>query len=443
MTLSLEAVLALAPDGASAQAARGLATPAKWPLLGAHDAAVWGACQGSGAKPYQTQVDLSGPAFKCSCPSRKFPCKHGLALLMLRVQDPSRFTSADAPAWVTEWLGSRAEKAQKTAERQARPATPANPEAAAKREADRWARIEGAAQELQRWLADQMARGLGALGAQALDGWQTMAKRMVDAQAPGLGQRLFQAADGIHRGDDWPERTLRRLGLLQLACEALQRRSQLDPAVQADLRTLVGWPLDKADVLAGAGEPVADRWTVLGVVTEDRDENLTERRVWLHGERSGRRGWLLDHAFGGRGFADVWVAGTARDATLVYFPGRTGLRALAADGAGAPGAPAWPGLSLDDEWGMVARRIAACPWVYLHPVVIAGGTPVRRGEAGVVVAGDRAWPMALGDTDTWTLLAACGGHPLQLMGEWNGRTFAPLTAWQDGASAVVWQRSVG
>jgi uncharacterized Zn finger protein len=25
-------------------------------------------------------VDLSGPAFRCTCPSRKFPCKHGLAL---------------------------------------------------------------------------------------------------------------------------------------------------------------------------------------------------------------------------------------------------------------------------------------------------------------------------------------------------------------------------
>nr|WP_279163542.1 SWIM zinc finger family protein [Rhodococcus erythropolis] len=27
-------------------------------------------------------VDLRGPAYKCSCPSRKFPCKHALGLLV-------------------------------------------------------------------------------------------------------------------------------------------------------------------------------------------------------------------------------------------------------------------------------------------------------------------------------------------------------------------------
>lgn len=34
------------------------------------EAAVWGLCQGSGKDPYQTQIDLIGPAFRCSCPSR-------------------------------------------------------------------------------------------------------------------------------------------------------------------------------------------------------------------------------------------------------------------------------------------------------------------------------------------------------------------------------------
>ena len=71
-------VLTLSPDEASSKAAKGLLSPAKWPTLGATDEAVWGECQGSGSKPYQTQVDVSGGGtrFKCSCPSRKFPCKH-------------------------------------------------------------------------------------------------------------------------------------------------------------------------------------------------------------------------------------------------------------------------------------------------------------------------------------------------------------------------------
>ena len=444
MALTLEAVLALAPDGASAQAARGLASPARWTQLGASDAAVWGECQGSGTKPYQTQVDLAGPAFACTCPSRKVPCKHGLALLILRAQDPARFSSADPPARVSEWLASRAGEAQRAATRETRKATgPVDPEAVAKREAQRWTRIERAAQELQRWLADQIARGLGAVSDDALQGWPTMAKRMVDASAPGLGQRIYQAADGIRRGDDWPQRTLQRLGLLHLGCEALQRRAELAPDVQADLRTFAGWPFDKAELLAGAGVRVADRWTVLGVVIEERDDNLTERRVWLHGERTGRRAWLLEHAYGGRGFSDAWLVGTAVEATMVYFPGRSGLRALAADIAGQPGAPAWPRLTLDDEWRAIAERVAVCPWVNLHPIVLDAAVPRRRDEEAFAVVAPQAWPIAIGEGDYWRLLAASGGHPLRLMGEWNGRTLVPLAAWRDGDAAPLWQRRAG
>jgi hypothetical protein len=441
MTLTMEGVLALAPDDASAKAARGLTAPAKWPLLGANDAAAWGECQGSGSKPYQTQVDLSGPAFRCSCPSRKFPCKHGLALLMMRAQDAALFTAKESPAWVSEWLSSRVEKAQKKEERQQeKAAAPADPLAAAKREEQRWQRIEGAAQELQRWLADQLSRGLGSLSADVLKTWQTMAARMVDAQAPGLGQRLREAAAGVNGGADWPERSLHRLGLLQLACEALQRRAQLSPALQADLRTAAGWPHDKAEVLA-EGERVSDRWTVLGCVSEERDDKLTERRVWLHGERSGRRAWLLDHAFGGRGFEQSWLTGTSVEAALAYFPGGRALRALAAETAGAPGPAAWPCAALNDEWQAIAQRVAACPWVSLHPLVVRDAVPVRAAERMLLVADGRALTLQLGEADGWTLLAASGGHALNLMGEWDGHALKPLTAWRAPAAPPLWQRS--
>ena len=65
--------MGLSPDDASAKAARGLTSIGKWPQLGANAQALWGECQGSGSKPYQTQVDLAGPAFKCTCPSRTQP----------------------------------------------------------------------------------------------------------------------------------------------------------------------------------------------------------------------------------------------------------------------------------------------------------------------------------------------------------------------------------
>lgn len=443
MTLSTEAVLALAPDASSAKSARELVVLSKWPTLGANDAAAWGECQGSGSRPYQTQVDLSGPAFKCSCPSRKFPCKHGLALLLLRAQHGGAFGSTEAPAWVEEWLASRADKAQKKEDKQAERAlaSAADPQAAAKRDAQRWQRIEAAAQELQRWLADQASSGLGVLNeATTLKTWQTLARRMVDAQAPGLGQRVQQAAEGVRRGADWPERTLARLGLLQLACEALARRPDLPLPMQADLRVLAGWPMERAEVLA-EGERVSDRWCVLGMATEEREGKLMERRVWLHGLRSGRRAGLLDHAFGGKGFEDAWLPGSSVEATLAFFPGTSALRALAAEVPGPAQGAAWPLASLNEEWNAIARRVAACPWLSLHPMVLPDAVPVRDAEGLTLVVQGRCLPLRLGAVDGWKLLAASGGHPLQLMGEWDGHRLAPLSAWSSGQGGLLWMRA--
>ena len=443
MTLSLAEIIALAPDDASVKAARGLVSPGMWPLLGANDAAVWGECQGSGSKPYQTQVDLAGPAFRCSCPSRKFPCKHGLALLMLRTQDDARFAGAAAPAWVGEWLASRGEKAQKKEAREAgKAAEPVDPLATARREAQRWQRIEGAAADLQRFLADQLARGLGALDATTLASWQTLAARMVDAQAPGLGARLQDAAAGVREGERWPERTLHRLGLLQLACDGFARRATLPDAVQADLRTVAGWPQDQAEVVAH-GERVVDRWDVLGVATEERNVKLTERRVWLHGQRSGRRAWLLDHAFAGRGFEDAWIAGTAVDASLAFFPGASALRALLVErGVPAPADAPAPSRASGGagEWQAVAARIAASPWVGLHPLVLRDVRVGRDDEGLWLCAPGAAWPMTLADVDTWRLLACTGGHAVDLAGEIDGFAFQPLTAWRPGVAAPAWIR---
>src|SRR5512139_8261 len=68
---SADQILALAPDAPSQRAGRGLATTGPWQGLGrtADPPALWGLCKGSGAKPYQACVDLTEPAYRCSCPS--------------------------------------------------------------------------------------------------------------------------------------------------------------------------------------------------------------------------------------------------------------------------------------------------------------------------------------------------------------------------------------
>src|ERR1700760_3340439 len=79
---SAESVLALATDDSSRRASGPLSRPAPWTGTGATSDLVWGLCAGSGRSSYQVGVDLLCPPFKCSCPSRKFPCKHALGLLL-------------------------------------------------------------------------------------------------------------------------------------------------------------------------------------------------------------------------------------------------------------------------------------------------------------------------------------------------------------------------
>ena len=102
---SRDQVLALAPDAPSKKAAQGVATPGKWSLRGTTGDVVFGECKGSGAKPYLAAVDLTEPAYRCSCPSRKFPCKHALGLLLLWSADEVPEAEA-VPPWTAEWLAS-------------------------------------------------------------------------------------------------------------------------------------------------------------------------------------------------------------------------------------------------------------------------------------------------------------------------------------------------
>ena len=126
-----ERVLALAPDAPSQRTAQSLASGRAWPATGAGTGALWGECRGSAAAPYRAVVDLSGPAYRCSCPSRRFPCKHVLALLLLWAEGAVRDDAAGPPDWAANWLTTRAARASRAPSGE--PAEPKDPKAAARR----------------------------------------------------------------------------------------------------------------------------------------------------------------------------------------------------------------------------------------------------------------------------------------------------------------------
>ena len=126
--LTTEQALALAPDPASASAGQKLATERSWQGLGRDGRAAWGECKGSAL--YQVRIDLSDLATKCTCPSRKFPCKHAIGLLLFVAAE--RLPSGTPPEWVAEWLTKRSATVERKAKREAagpESVAPADPEA--------------------------------------------------------------------------------------------------------------------------------------------------------------------------------------------------------------------------------------------------------------------------------------------------------------------------
>src|SRR6476469_5438786 len=218
MTLTPDAILALAPDAGSASNARKLATLGKWQHLNAPAGSLWGQCQGSGKDPYLTGVDLSGPVGKCSCPSRKFPCKHALALLLLHTTHPGEFGTAAPPESIQTWLDGRAQRAEGKEQRpdqtQAELVTPSGPDAAgqAKRRAAREKKVTGGLDALRTFLHDLIRDGLAHAPSRPYSDWDTQAARLVDAQAPGAARLVRQIP--AHLGD--PSALLAHLARLHL-----------------------------------------------------------------------------------------------------------------------------------------------------------------------------------------------------------------------------------
>jgi hypothetical protein len=426
-----EQVLAMAPDPGSAKAATGLAAPRQWLLLGRGGPAAWGECQGSAKLPYQTEVDLGEPAFRCSCPSRKFPCKHGLGLLLLLQRQPDAFVEGPPPDRVVEWLTSRTERTRRAAERPPAAAPAADPAARERRLARREGRVSSGAADLDRWLRDLVGQGLASAQARPPAFWETAAARLVDAQAPGLARRLRDMAGLPATGDGWPARLLEALARLHLLRRALARLEALPPESQADVRALVGWTESQDDLRAAAGE--RDRWAVLGQRVEE-DGPMRTRRTWLQGLGSGRAALLLDFAVGGQ-LERGLPPGTAFEGELVFYPGAWPLRALVKERLGPVGpleaAPSGHGAAAAVE--SYAGALARNPWLEVAPMMLAAVVPVLAGGAWHVRDADGwALPLTPAFASAWPLCALSGGQPLGLFGEWDGDGLTPLGAWADG-----------
>lgn len=430
-------VLASAPDDASRRASLPLVSSRVWSESGRATAGevgeagapggadgagelLWGRCHGSAT--YAVAVVAGPPATftaTCTCPSRKSPCKHALALL-LRWAD-GLVPPGDVPAWVSVPA----------------PATPRggdpdrvpDADAAAARAAERRAKVDAGLDELDRWLADQVRAGLSAWERQPWARVEGVAARMVDAQAPGVAGLLRGLPGLLARTDQnaWPGHLLEALAGLHLLVVAHRGLDRLPAGLAATVRSRIGYPVAKAAVLAGPA--VVDHWWALGAV-DSLEGRLETRWVWLWG--SGTRSWalLLSFAVPGAGLDDSVAVGDVVHAAVHRYPGSAEHRVLLGERREVEQAsPDGPHLSVAEARRRWATQVAADPWSSRMPVVLRAVPVVPEGAA-------RPWHLAdadgtgvrllTGPAEPWPLLAASGGEAVDVFGEWGPAGFAPL-----------------
>jgi SWIM zinc finger len=420
-----ERVLRLAPDRASMVAATELAATRTWLNLGTDSRGLWGSCVGGRGQLYEAVVDLSSPpAYACGCPSRKVPCKHALALL-LRWSD-GLVPSSEPPPYAAAWLAARETRRTHSVPTNAGrpPGELADPEAAAKRAAARADRVAGGLDELDQWLCDQIRGGLAELERAGYAHFDTMAARMVDAQAPGVAA-LLRSIPAEFANAGWPSRVLEQLGALHLLVQAHRRLDELPPDLAATVRARIGYSMSKSEVLAKPG--VLDHWFAVGMV-DTAEYRLDTRRVWLYGATSGRWALIMSFAPPGGPLDDTVLAGQLLKARLHFYPGSGEFRALVGEQTTATAGLTMPTAeSLVEVRTRFARLVAADPWAARMPAVIyaapvpGAGQWRMRAESGeyceVIDLPEEPWPM----------LARSGGEPIQVFGEWTARGFRPLS----------------
>lgn len=419
-----ESVLRLAPDASSVKAGQELAAARKWVSFSRADACIWGLCQGSGSKPYQTVVDLGEPAYKCSCPSRKFPCKHGLGLLLLFASEPGSFASAEPPAWVAEWLASRAQRAAKKADAASKAPEPADPAAQAARREKRMERISAGLASLRTWVDDLIHQGIAAVPAKGYGFFDEPARRMIDAQAPGVARMIQTLGATAHAGAAWHLPFLKQLASLHLLLRAAERLDQLPPATGEDVLAAIGVPVAQEDVLTRPS--TADTWQVIAQEIEVEDK-LRVQRTWLFGATHRQTIMELHFAHGAGPLDASFVAGTQFAGEVCRFPGG-GVRGVVKSRQPNKAIERFAGYeTLDALCDSYAQALAGQPWLGSIVVPVRDVIPARDADGWRLIdSAGNCLPIRASAAAGWHMLAISGGHPVDVAVRFDGETTEPL-----------------
>ncbi len=220
-TVSEQEIISLAPNAGAVSNGRKISSSQGFVsrMRSADDTFYMGECRGSGKSNYRVSADFvkeGSPVFRCSCPSRQFPCKHAVALLF-EIEAGKDFPIGEIPEDILEKRAkkeAREKKAEQSAGKQegkegVQPSGEAQEETsgtgkktAKARSGTRSARTKKLKKQLEGLamlgqLTDSLlTTGLSAMGSVSLREYRELSKQLGDYYLPGpqagLNRLIFQ-----------------------------------------------------------------------------------------------------------------------------------------------------------------------------------------------------------------------------------------------------------
>lgn len=194
-TLTEAYVDSLAPNAGAIKNGRDLVRKNSFPVQCVTEdrTLLFGECKGSGKEPYRCSIDFiqeGNPVFRCTCPSRQFPCKHNLGLLYAYVAN-AVFETADVPADIADKRdkAEKREEKKQAAESEGAPKAPrkVNKSALVKKIA---AQLEGLS-ILDKLVIQLVHNGIGSMDKKGI--------QLIDDQAKQLGNYYIPGAQAALR----------------------------------------------------------------------------------------------------------------------------------------------------------------------------------------------------------------------------------------------------
>ena len=344
---------------------------------------------------------------------------------LLYARQQNLFAETTMPAWVDEWISKRSQKEEKKVEKKDKPIDEA---AQAKRQQAREQKVADGIEELLTWIKDIVRNGIINIPEKSYSFWDGMAKRMVDAQAPGLAAMIRGLSAINYFKEGWQTDFLDSLLSVYLIAKGYQNKNSLESLLVQDIRTSIGFTVNQDELKEKQG--VKDTWLVAGKQVSD-DDNLTVEKIWLYGINSNQYALVLQFIIRGQGASMLLSPGMFIEAELVYFPAVSPLRALIKQQASTN--TKLP-QHLFESWKEIAEaETAMCsqfPVRNDRPYAIRELLPVyHNNQWWLKDKNEHLICVKEGSSNIWKLLALSGGAPLNMVVLGRENNYQPIGVW--------------